>query len=227
MHRGNISLVQAQFSCYSMSECHKCDWKWLEMWCNDTSTSHWFTVGVRRNNKTGLVEALSDCSGKRLGTKGIFWISVWSTLACQSRRVWGACPPQENFQNLMFINHILMHFEFLNVNLFITIYQIFINVSTDFCTILHGYYYEDRLLTVFTPKLCFRNNLNLGWLSSCNKIYCSTHLIRTMCFITDTSYLARRSNIKENTSASMGNLISSMWQCEVLLLAIHRAYLES
>ena len=30
--------------------------------------------------------------------------------------------------------------------------------------IFHGYYYEDRLLTVFTPQLCFGNNFNLGWL---------------------------------------------------------------
>ena len=93
MRRGKISLVQAQFSCYSLSECHKCDWKWLEIWCNDTSTSHWFTVGVRRNNKTGLVEALSDCSGKRLGTKGIFWISVQT-----SKGVWGHARPRKIFK---------------------------------------------------------------------------------------------------------------------------------
>ena len=58
-----------------------------------------------------------------------------------------------------------MHFELLNVNFFIIMYQIFISVSTDFCTILHGYYYEDRLLTVFnTPKLHFGKDFNLGWL---------------------------------------------------------------
>ena len=28
MCHGKISLVQTQFSCYSLSECHKCDWKW-------------------------------------------------------------------------------------------------------------------------------------------------------------------------------------------------------
>jgi len=118
-------------------------------------------------------------------------------------------PPQENFQNLMFLNHILMHFELLNVNLFIIMYLIFINVSTDFCTNLHGSYHEDQLPTVFTPKLRFGND---GWLglSNCNKLYCSTSLGRTTCFITDTSYLARRSNILENTSASMGDLISLM-----------------
>ena len=27
-----------------------------------------------------------------------------------------------------------------------------------------SYYYEDRLLTVFTPKLRFGNDFNLGWL---------------------------------------------------------------
>ena len=50
-----------------------------------------------------------------------------------------------------------MHFELINVNLFITIYQIFSNVSTDFVLFII------QLLTIFTPKLRFGNNFNLGW----------------------------------------------------------------
>jgi len=44
----------------------------------------------------------------------------------------------------------------LKCEFIITMYQIFINVSTDFYTILHGYYYEDQLATYsFYSKTSF------------------------------------------------------------------------
>ena len=74
------------------------------------------------------------------------------------------CPPQENFSKFDVLKSHSDAFWALKCEFIITMYQIFINVSTDFCTILHGYYYEDQLLTVFTPKLRFGNDFNLGWL---------------------------------------------------------------